>query len=185
MDTLDGLTPIVKKESRLSSRELADYLLDLGGTLLSFGCPTYRLESLIRAIAALEGHQAEVFAVPTGVWMSIRPKGETDPGGAKEEPFVRLRRVKEWGVDLARLAMADRIFNDVLERKCDLATARKKIREVEAAPPAYPEPVRWLALAAAAGASAVFFRGGLGEVLAAHSEEPRHGVAGAHQGPAQ
>ena len=46
--------------------ELADYLVSLGGTLLSYGCPTHRLESLLREVSTLEEHDCEVFAVPRG-----------------------------------------------------------------------------------------------------------------------
>src|SRR5262249_41420078 len=101
----------------LSPTVLAEYLMEIGGTLLAYGCSTHRLESVIREIARLEGCEAEAFAVPTGLWMTLRAPGEPAPA-------VRMLRVKEWGVDLDRLAVVDRIFNDVLDRRISLDEAR-------------------------------------------------------------
>jgi uncharacterized membrane protein YjjP (DUF1212 family) len=141
----------------LSSHEMAEYLLYLGGALLAQGCATHRLESVVRELGALDGFDAQAFAVPTGLFLSVRRTGEP-------APILRMVRVKEWAVNLDRLARVDRIFNDVLERKYSIADARGHILRMEKRPPAYPLPLRWVATAGAAGASAVFFRGGLGEV---------------------
>lgn len=134
----------------LSGGELAEYLLDLGGALLSYGCPTHRLEAVIREIAEQEGCVADAFAVPTGLWMSLR-----GPGGAP--PVVRMVRVKDWGVDLERLALVDRLFNDVLDKKLSLAKARERLDDIEAKRPSYPPWLSWLASAGAAGAASVIF----------------------------
>jgi uncharacterized membrane protein YjjP (DUF1212 family) len=144
----------------LSIAELAEYLVDVGATLLAHGCPTHRLEGVIRLIAVEEGCTCDVFAVPTGLWLSVR-------GPANEQPVVRMVRVKEWAVNLDRLAAVDRIFNDVLDKKLTLAQARAAIDEVEQSRPPYPRWLGWIAPAVAAGASAVFFRGGWIEVAVA------------------
>ena len=61
-----------------SREELADYLLDIGATLASYGCPSYRLEDVIRAIAEAEGFRAEPFALPTGLFLRVTPQVRTD-----------------------------------------------------------------------------------------------------------
>ncbi|MBI1944144.1 MAG: threonine/serine exporter family protein [Deltaproteobacteria bacterium] len=142
--------------------ELAEYLTSLGGTLLSYGCPTHRLESLLREVATLEGHDAEVFAVPTGLWLMLRPRA---PSSA--EPVVRLVRVKEWAVDLDRLTAVDRIFNDALERKLTLHEATLAMAEIDRRPRPWPRWAMWAATPLATGTTAVFFRGGLAEIVAA------------------
>jgi uncharacterized membrane protein YjjP (DUF1212 family) len=134
----------------LSSGELAEYLIDLGGALLSYGCPTHRLEAVIREIAKQEGCVADAFAVPTGLWMSLR-----GPGNAP--PMVRMVRVKDWGVDLERLAHVDRLFNEVLDKKLSLAQARVRLDDIEAMRPSYAPWMSWLAAAGATGAASVFF----------------------------
>jgi uncharacterized membrane protein YjjP (DUF1212 family) len=147
-------------EPTLPPAELFEYLLEIGGTLMSCGCSTPRLEATLREIAALEGYEAAAFAVPTGLFLSLR-------GPGLESGMVRLVRVEEWALDLQRLALVDRIFNDVIERRYGLPEARRRLDAVDHSRPAYPRVLRWLATAGAAGASAIFFRGGLGEVLVA------------------
>ncbi len=137
-----------------SAVELAEYLSSLGGTLLSYGCPTHRLESLLREVATLEGHAAEVFAVPTGLWLMLRPSS-----GAGE-PVVRLVRVKEWAVDLDRLTAVDRIFNDALERKLTLREATEAMAAVDSRPPPWPRWATWAATPLATGTTAVFENSG-------------------------
>lgn len=139
--------------------DVAEYLLDLGGALLAAGCPTHRLEQALGEIAALQGLTADVFAVPTGLFLSVAANGQP--------PVTRMRRVKEWGLDLGRLAAVDQIFNDVLAQRCTLAEARARLVGIERLPATYPAPLHWLAAAGTAGATAVFFRGGLREVLVA------------------
>jgi uncharacterized membrane protein YjjP (DUF1212 family) len=140
---------------QLTAAELTEYLLEIGGALLSYGCPTHRLEAVIREIAQLEGYQAESFAVPTGLFITvIGPEG----------PLMRMTRVKEWAVDLGKLAAIDRIFNDVLDDKITLAEGRRRLDEVEVRKRAYTTPLRWASSAGAAGAAAVFLSGGPVEV---------------------
>lgn len=153
----DGVRPRHLSE-RLPIDEFAEYLLVLGGDLLSWGCPTHRLENVVRVVAGVEGFAAEVFAVPTGLFLSVRPA----EGGAA---LFRMIRVKEWGVNLERLAEADRIFNSVAEHRLSLKDALERLREVERRAAPYPWWLQWLAGAAATGAAAVFFRGGPWEVL--------------------
>lgn len=145
---------------RLPASEFADYLMQLGGTLLSYGCPTHRLEELVRELARIEGYRAEAFAVPTGLFVTLYLADG-------ESPIFRMDRVKEWAVDLERLAIVDGIFNEVAEHRLSLKEARARILELEKKPKPYPAVLQWLAPAGAAGAAAIFFRGGPGEVMVA------------------
>ncbi len=140
----------------MTSAELCEYLVDLGGTLLSYGCPTHRLEDVIRVIAHREGFQADAFAVPTGLWMSVQAPGE--------QAVVRMVRVADWAVDLARLAAVDRIITDVTQRKLGLAEARRELDLVESRRDVYPPLLRLVAASVAAGAAAIFLSGGIREV---------------------
>jgi uncharacterized membrane protein YjjP (DUF1212 family) len=146
------------EENRLGPAELADYLLELGGALLSYGCTTYRVEQVVRAVARVEGYQAEAFGIPTGLFVALRGRGV-------EGQVVRMIRVEEWGVNLARLAAVDGIFNDVAARKLTIEDARAQLHDLDRTAPGYAPVVKWLATAAACGAAAVFFRGGMPEVL--------------------
>ena len=99
----DAPTPSQRVRSR---EEVADYLLDIGATLASYGCPSYRLEDMMRLVADVEGFHAEPFALPTGLFLRVVPKDTEGPF-----PEVhRMARLSERGVDLDRLTLVDEIF---------------------------------------------------------------------------
>lgn len=154
-------TPSARVRSR---EELADYLLDIGATLASYGCPSYRLEDVIRAVAEAEGYRAEPFALPTGLFLRVVPKAQ----GHEPVPEVhRMARLSDWGVDLERLVLVDAIFNDVVARACTIEQARVRIREVVKRKALWSPALVWAATTVSAGAAAVFFRGTLVDVLVA------------------
>jgi len=142
---------------KLSPTEFADYLLDIGGTLVSYGCPSYRLEEVIRVVADLEGYTAQAFAIPTGLFVSLAVPGQASP-------LMRMIRVKEWGVNLARLVEVDGIFNDVAARRSTIQEARRRLGDLERSPAPYPSALKWVASAAVSASAAVFFRGGFLEI---------------------
>lgn len=154
----DGPTPSVRIRTR---KELADYLLEIGSTLASYGCPSFRLENVIRLIADMEGHRADPFALPTGLFLRVTAKDGSGP------QVQRITRVNDWGVDLARLTRVDEIFNDVAERRITIEQARVRIRDSMRLPPEWSPPVVFAATAVVSGSAAVFFRGGPIDVLAA------------------
>lgn len=117
---------------------LLDYLVDLGSALLSAGCSSYRLEELLTRVAALEGAQADVFAVPTGLFIGIRtPEGQ--------QSLISMVRVKEWKTDLNRLALLDEVLNAVADRQMTIDAARVRLKEIQASPSVWPQWVQWLA----------------------------------------
>lgn len=143
----------------LDADALADYLLEVGATLAAYGCPSYRVEDTVVAIARSEGERAEAFALPTGFFVTLRT--------ARGAPLQRMTRVESRGVDLGRLTEVDRIFNDVAERRSGIDEARTRLRALELSRDPYSAPLRWLSMAVLAGAVAVFFRGGAREVFLA------------------
>jgi uncharacterized membrane protein YjjP (DUF1212 family) len=151
-------------QAHRSREQLADYLLDIGATLASYGCPSYRLEHVIRLVAEVEGYRAEPFALPTGLFLRVIPK---ERGGAPVPEVHRMTRLSDWGVDLDRLTLVDAIFNDVAARRASIDQARARIREIVKRSPVWSPALVWAATTVAAGAAAVFFRGGLVEVLVA------------------
>jgi uncharacterized membrane protein YjjP (DUF1212 family) len=153
-------TPLPSSKSGLSADELADYLAEIGGTLVAYGCPSYRLEEVIRVVGEVEGFHAHAFGFPTGLIVSLRAT-TTSP------PLLRMVRVKQWSVNLDRLVLVDTIFNEVAERKLSIRQARKRLGDLETRPLPYPRLLEWIAFAAASGAVAVFLRGRAVDVQAA------------------
>lgn len=153
-------TPVPSARTR-SREELADYLLDMGAILASSGCPSYRLEDVIRAVADAEGFRAEPFALPTGLFLRIVAKDGRGP------EVHRMTRLKDWAVDLARLTLVDEIWNDVVDKKISIEAARARIREVVASPQKWSKVMVWAASTISSGAAAVFFRGNVVDVFVA------------------
>jgi uncharacterized membrane protein YjjP (DUF1212 family) len=151
-------TPSARARSR---EELADYLLEIGATLAAYGCPSYRLEDVIRLIADIEGHRADPFALPTGLFLRVTAK---DGGGPQVN---RMTRVSDWGVDLARLTLVDEVFNDVVDRRATIEQARTRIRAIMKRPPEWSPMLVFLSTSVVSGGAAVFFKGGALEVLVA------------------
>jgi uncharacterized membrane protein YjjP (DUF1212 family) len=137
----------------LSPQELADYLVEMGGLLVAYGCPSYRVEDVIRVVAQTEGYEAHSFAIPTGLFVSVFGRGIS-------EPVARMTRVRDWGTDLERLVLIDTIFNEVADDKISIRDARARLAGVQKRPPLYNRAAVILATAIASGAAAVFFRGG-------------------------
>ncbi len=138
----------------LSPQLLLDYLVELGTALMSAGCPTHRLEELLTTLAGREGHFADVFAVPTGLFISLRtPQGQAS--------LTAMVRVTEWANDLERLAELDELMNEVADGELDIPTARLRIREVLKKPPAWSTAWQLFASVASSAGAAVTFGGDL------------------------
>jgi len=148
------------RDPSLSPDELADYLAEIGGTLVAYGCPSYRLEDVIRVVGALEGFEAQAFAFPTGLFVTVFAKG-------MDRPVLRMTRVKEWGVMLDRLALVDEIFNDVGQDRLTIRAAIERLRALKEEKAAYPRALHFMATAVVSAAAAVFFRGGTKDVAVA------------------
>jgi uncharacterized membrane protein YjjP (DUF1212 family) len=134
--------------------------LEIGGTLVAYGCPSYRLEEVIRVVAEIEGYMAQALAIPTGLFVSITVPGQMTP-------VLRMIRVKEWSTNLDRLVLVDTIFNDVASDRTTIKDARQRLFDLDKRPPPYSRALTWCATAAVSAAAAVFFRGGALEVVVA------------------
>jgi uncharacterized membrane protein YjjP (DUF1212 family) len=126
---------------------VVDYLVELGTALMSAGCPTHRLEELLSSLAKEEGYIADAFAVPTGLFVSVRtPAGESS--------VVSMVRVKEWSNDLRRLTELDEIFNQVVSRTLSIPQARAQISSLEKSPPTWSLTMQlWASFGVSTGSS--------------------------------
>ncbi len=143
---------IDKVQAPAAAKPLAQLLARLGGLLLRYGCPTHRLEVCLRLTAAQHGHRAEVFAVPTGLWMSL-----TD--STDGEVSIGLTRVGDWSVDLSRLCALDGVFNNLAAGRIDVQTAHRQLDQIESASRLYSTKLLVLAGSVATASAAVFFGG--------------------------
>lgn len=138
---------------RRTAEELGDYASEVGGLLLRYACPAYRVEALIRVVADLEGHDADAFALPTGLFVTITPRE------GRRAPVHRMVRAREWRIDLERLLFVDAIFNEVAEGKRTIEAARAALEGLEQAPGGYATLTRWIAVAVTSASAAWLFGG--------------------------
>lgn len=138
---------------RRTAEELGDYVSEVGGLLLRYACPAYRVEALIRVVADLEGHDADAFALPTGLFVTITPRS------GRRAPVHRMVRAREWRIDLERLLLVDAIFNDVAEGKRTIESARATLSGLEDGLGGYGALTRWVAVAVTSASAAWLFGG--------------------------
>ncbi len=80
---------------------------------------------------------------------------------------MRLMRIKQGGLNLDSLMFVDGILVDVAASRITIAEARRRLGDIAKRAPPYPSALGWVALAAASGASAIFFGGDGDEVVVA------------------
>jgi len=135
-------------------QHVLDYLVELGSALMSAGCPVHRLEELLARLAAVEGYQADVFAVPTGLFVTVRAEAGA-PG------LTTMVRVREWGTDLERMAELDEVLNQVAARHLTIPEARVRIQAARGA--GWSTAAQLAAAVGACAGAAVSFGGGLAD----------------------
>lgn len=142
----------MRQEEPLSPQVTLDYLLELGRALLSAGCSIWRLEELLAAVAKLQGCALEVFAVPTGLFLTLKP-----PGG--QPPLMSMVRLTQWGTDLHLLGALDEVVGDVGSGLLSIPQARARIRELTQGPGQWPLGAKLLAGMGVSAGSVVSFGG--------------------------
>lgn len=138
--------------NELTVERLADFLARAGSQLLTYACPSHRLEDTLVDLAKRFGCVADVFCVPSGLWLSVVRSG----GGS---PVIRLARVQRWSMDLDRLSALDEVFDDVAAGRMDLEAAERALTALERRPRPWRLSTEWAA-GGVAGASAVLVYGG-------------------------
>lgn len=111
---------------------------------IASGGPTSRLEDALAALGRRLGFASEVFATPTGAFVSV-----TDPG---MRPHTTICRIKEGGINLERLCWLEEILDDLDARKLSLYNARRILGSHHLSRPTYSDALT-LAAAFAAGFS--------------------------------
>ncbi|WP_133500620.1 threonine/serine ThrE exporter family protein [Cognatilysobacter terrigena] len=110
-----------------------DFMVELASRLHRYGTTAERLEGAITAVATRLGVGCEPWSNPTGLILTF-----TDPARATGlRDITRVLRLAPGDVDLHRLVESDRIAEEVLEGRLDLADAQAQLRALDApAPPA-------------------------------------------------
>jgi uncharacterized membrane protein YjjP (DUF1212 family) len=134
----------------------ADFLVALAKALTTHGTTAHRIEEAVSACARTLGVPAQVFAVPTGVFLFLTIQGDHQ---------THLIRIESGSVNLERLALLDAVLCDVTEGRLSPQDATARIDAITAAPPRYGRALSIAAFCLTSAAVARLFGGGLNEVI--------------------
>lgn len=141
-----------------TATRLAEFLVRAGAMLLGCACPSHRVEETLSDLARRFGFVADVFSVPSGIWLAVSRPGDPDQ-------VVRIARVASWSMALDRLAAVDAIFDDVVSGHLSMDDAEVALSRVERQPRSYGPMLEWLAGALAAAAAVLLYGGRWFEAL--------------------
>jgi uncharacterized membrane protein YjjP (DUF1212 family) len=120
-------------------RAILDFMLVYAKRYLASGGPTSRLEDCLLRIGAFYNRQAEIFATPTGVFVTLN-----DPT-TEDDPKTALLRIRETGTDLGQLCKLERVFEDLLSGQISLFSANEMVRAPAISALAYRRSITALA----------------------------------------
>ena len=103
---------------------LLDLCTDLGYRLAMCGAETFRVEESINLIMRAYGIQAEAFAIPNNLTVSIKPPDS--------QPMTRMRRIGLHGNDLDSVERYTNLSRRICSEKPDLSTAVQWLKETDA-----------------------------------------------------
>jgi uncharacterized membrane protein YjjP (DUF1212 family) len=93
--------------ARPTDKQILNFMMSFSRLYLNSGGPTSRLEDNLIRVGAHFGRETEVFATPTGVFVTLN-----DPLTA-DDPVTSLARIKETGTNLGRLCKLENILADI------------------------------------------------------------------------
>lgn len=134
------------------------FIAALASGLAAHGTPAHRLEDAVSVCAQSIGVQAEVFALPTAVLVTVR-----DEAGARTD----VVQVTPGDINLDRLVQLDRVFNDVSLRTISPSEGLAQIHKIESAREPYGALLPVFSFALLSASAARMFGGGLAELAAA------------------
>ncbi len=130
---------------------LLDMATDLGYELAMSGAETFRVEESIRRVLSSYGVEAEVFAIPNSLIVSII----TDSG----KPITRMRRIGFHGNDLDSVEKFNGLSRAICNRRPVPAEGLKWLDHVRAQRVHYSTPAKFLGYFLGAAGYALFFSG--------------------------
>lgn len=130
---------------------LLDMAVDLGYELAMSGAETYRVEESISRVLASYGIQAEVFAIPNNLIVSI----ETPEG----KPMTRMRRIGCHGNDLDAVERFSGLSRAICNRKPEPKEAKNWLKIVREGCRSYSLPAALLGDFLGAAGFSLFFGG--------------------------
>lgn len=138
---------------------LLDMVAELGYRLAMCGAETFRVEESVNRVMAAYGIQAETFAIPNCLHVSI----ETDKG----KPMTRMRRIGQHGNDLDAVEKYSNLSRKICHQKPDPAIAMQWLQKAESERRHYSIFIQLLGNILGASGFAILFGGSMIDCLCA------------------
>lgn len=94
-------------ENFTNDKQLLSFMMAFSRLYLNSGGPTSRLEENLIRVGARFGRETEVFATPTGVFVTLNDPRTSD------DPVTALSRIRETGTNLGQLCQLENILRDL------------------------------------------------------------------------
>lgn len=132
---------------------------ELGILLMRSGAEIYRVEESVSRLLQAYGQNAQVFAIPNCLIVSI-----TTPEG---HPMTRMSRISTHGTNIELLERCNDLCRQLCRKPLPVDEARILVDRLPLETPNLPSRVVLLGYVVAAAFFALFFNGGLGDCLSA------------------
>lgn len=142
----------------MKTNEVMEVALRAGETLLRNGAEIYRVEDTVQRICKSYNVEAEIFALPTGIFMTVI--------GKDGEPVSYIRRIKSRTVDLRRIERVNSFSRSLQNNPVSYSQAISILQEIEEAK-GFNFALRLCVAGINSFAYAVLFEGSLKEAAAA------------------
>lgn len=143
----------------MNDRLLLELATTLGYKLSMAGAETFRVEESVVRVLHAYGYEAEVFAIPNCLTVSIIT--------AEGKPMTRMRRIGNHGNDLDAVEKFSGLSRALCNRTPEPAEAMKWLDQVEARRQSYSISARALGYYLGAFGFAIFFGGNLADAIGA------------------
>ena len=150
----EGTAAVTPRDAEQAAEE---FLMRVAELLHAYGTPAYRLERVLVKLSNSLKVEASFLSTPTAVIASL---------GSGHHKVVRLMRSDSGEVDLGKLVEFDETMDWVRDERLTPQEGLARLNVIAAAPSRYPLWLSALAFSGASSAAAVFFSGGIAEVLA-------------------
>lgn len=140
--------------------KLLNLTMELGCSLMVSGAEIYRVEeSVRRLLSAYGGEDAQVFAIPNCLIVSLR--------AADGHPVTRMRRIPAHGTDLELLELCNALCRRLCQQTPPLEEALEEVERLRSSCRTYGPAQRLLGYAMAPAFFTPLFGGGLRDSLCA------------------
>ncbi len=140
----------------MTAPDAHQFVLKLGRFLHAYGYPAHRLEDALVRVSSRLGLEGHFFSTPTALFASF--------GDEREQRSFQIR-VEPGGVDLRKLALLEKVSDEVAGGLSPAEGARR-VDEIVAAPPPWGPGIATVAFAVGSAAAGRFLGGGARELAA-------------------